>query len=135
MKRRTYLSTMLAAAAVTKAGTAQTPAQAPDKSPIVLYCDLTVDPSKEQEMLNNFHNTFKPAAVKFPGYIDVKLLKLRTVYTGAAPAGINYRFQLTYESEEMRQKWIKSDIHKKVWPTVENTLSTKNYATLLFDSK
>jgi hypothetical protein len=26
-------------------------------------------------------------------------------------------------------------VHQKVWPTVENTLSTKNYSTLLFDSK
>ena len=105
------------------------------KNPIVLYCDLTVDASREQEMLNNFHTIFKPAAQKFPGYIDVKLLKLRRVYTGAAPPGVNYRFQLTYESEEMRQEWIKSAIHQKVWPTVENTLSTKNYSTLLFDSK
>jgi hypothetical protein len=48
---------------------------------------------------------------------------------------VNYRFQLTYESEEQRQKWIKSDVHQKVWPTVENTLSNKNYSTLLFDSK
>jgi hypothetical protein len=65
----------------------------------------------------------------------VKLLKLAKVYTGSAPAGANYRFQLTYESEEARQKWIHSDIHQKVWPTVENTLSSKNYSTLLFDSK
>jgi heme-degrading monooxygenase HmoA len=105
------------------------------KNPIVLYCDLSVDAAREQEMLNNFHNTFKPAAQKFPGYIDVKLLKLRTVYTGSAPAGVNYRFQLTYESEEARQKWIKSDVHQKVWPTVENTLRSKDYSTLLFDSK
>ena len=103
--------------------------------PIVLEVDLSVDPAREKEMLDNFHNKFKPIAEKHPGYIDVKILKLRTVYTGSAPPGVNYRFQLTYESEEARQKWINSDVHKKVWPTVENTLSTKNYTTLLFDSK
>ena len=130
MKRRSYLTAMMAAIAGTKAGRAQGA-----KDPIVLYCDLTVDPSHEQEMLKNFHTIFKPAAEKFPGYVDVKLLKLRTVYSGAAPAGVNYRFQLTYESEEARQKWIHSAIHLKVWPTVENTLSSKNYSTLLFDSK
>ena len=130
--RRSYITAMLAAFAGAKGIFAQTTA-APN--PIVLYCDLSVAPAREQEMLNNFHKIFKPAATKFPGYIDVKLLSLRTVITGSAPAGVNYRFQLTYESEEARQKWIKSDIHKKVWPTVENTLSTKNYATLLFDSK
>jgi heme-degrading monooxygenase HmoA len=131
MKRRSYLKAMLAAIA----GMKGVRAQAQAKNPIVLYCDLTVAPSREQEMLKNFHTIFKPAAEKFPGYIDVKLLKLRTVYTGAAPEGINYRFQLTYESEEARQKWIHSDIHQRVWATVENTLGTKNYSTLLFDSK
>ena len=131
MKRRSYLTSMLGAVA----GMKLVRAQQPVKNPIVLYCDLSVDPSREQEMLNNFHNIFKPAAEKFPGYIDVKLLKLRTVYTGTPPAGVNYRFQLTYESEEHRQKWIKSAVHRKVWPTVENTLSTKNYSTLLFDSE
>ncbi len=131
MKRRSYITAMMAAVAGMKGIRAQPAA----KSPIVLYCDLSVDAAREAEMLKNFHTIFKPAAEKFPGYIDVKLLKLRTVYTGAAPAGVNYRFQLTYESEELRQKWIKSDVHQKVWPTVENTLATKDYSTLLFDSK
>ena len=36
---------------------------------------------------------------------------------------MNYRFQLTYESEEARQKWIHSDVHQKVWPTIEHTLT------------
>jgi hypothetical protein len=48
---------------------------------------------------------------------------------------MNYRFQLTYESEEARQKWINSDIHSKVWPTIENTLTDKkNYTVLLCDA-
>jgi hypothetical protein len=103
--------------------------------PIVLYCDLAVAPAREQEMLHNFHTIFKPAAEKFPGYVDLKMLKLRSALQGAAPPSINYRFQLTYQSEELRQKWIHSDIHQKVWPTVENTLSNKsNYPVLLFDS-
>jgi len=134
MKRRSYLTAMAAALPAAIAGW-KAQAQTAARNPIVLYCDLSVDPAREQEMLKNFHTIFKPAAEKFPGYIDVKLLKLRTVYTGSAPANVNYRFQLTYESEEARQKWIHSDIHQKVWPTVENTLRTKDYSTLLFDSK
>jgi antibiotic biosynthesis monooxygenase (ABM) superfamily enzyme len=121
---------MLAGLAGLKAVSAQ---QA--KKPIVLNCDLAVDPSREQEMLRNYHTIFKPAAEKFPGYIDLKMLKLRSALQGSAPASINYRFQLTYESEELRQKWIHSDIHQKVWPTIENTLSNKsNYPVLLFDA-
>jgi hypothetical protein len=40
---------------------------------------------------------------------------------------------LPTKSEEARQKWVASDIHQKVWPTIENTLTAKNYTVLLFD--
>jgi len=129
MKRRSYLKAMLAAGAGLVPAGAQ-----PAAAPIILHVDLVVDPAKEQEMLRIFHNTFKPAAVKFPGYIDVKICKLRSALQGSAPAGVNYRFQLTYQSEELRQKWVASDIHQKVWPMMENTLQNKNYTVLLFDS-
>ena len=127
MKRRNYLKAMLAAcggAAVVRAAGAR---------PILLHVDLTVDPAKEKEMLYNFETIFRPAAVKFPGYIDVKMLKLRSALMGTAPPGVNYRFALTYQSEELRQKWVASPVHQKVWPTIENTLTTKNYTVLLFD--
>jgi antibiotic biosynthesis monooxygenase (ABM) superfamily enzyme len=129
MKRRSYLKAMLAVGAAGTAAIAQGA-----RHPIVLDVDLSVDPSKEQEMLNHFHNTFKPAAMKFPGYMDVKICNLRSALQGSAPAGVNYRFQLTYQSEEQRQKWVASEIHQKVWPLIENTLTSKNYTVLLFDS-
>ena len=106
------------------------------KGPIVLYCDLAVDPAREQEMLHHFHLDFKPVAEKFDGYIDLKMLKIRKVVQGGPPPpkGVNYRFQLTYESEEKRQIWIASEVHRKNWPLVENTVIDKNYLTLLTDS-
>lgn len=131
MKRRSYLKTLLAAGA----GAASLPAQTKSaKNPIVLYVDMQVDPAKEQEMIRNFNTIFKPEAVKHPGYIDVKILKLRSALMGKAPAGMNYRFQLTYASEELRQKWIASPEHIKVWPTIENTLVSKTYTVLLCDA-
>jgi hypothetical protein len=133
MRRRSYLKAMLAATAVLRGAGAQEPKKQ-EQSPIVLYVDLSVDPAKEQEMLHNFHTVFKPAATKFPGYVDVKMCKLRSALQGAAPSGVNYRFQLTYQSEELRQKWIASETHQKVWPTIENALKSKNYLVLLFDS-
>jgi len=129
MQRRSYLKTMVAA--VAGAGLAGGQAAG---NPVVLHVDLAVDPAKEQEMLRNFRNVFKPEAVKHEGYIDVKMCKLRTALMGTAPAGLNYRFQLTYRSEELRQKWVASPEHQKVWPTIENTLKSKNYTVLLFDS-
>jgi hypothetical protein len=128
MKRRTYLKTMIAGA--TAAGLAG----AAPAHPIQLHVDLDVDPAKEQEMMHNFVNIFRPAAMHHPGYIDVKLLKLRSAVKGTPPAGGKYRFELTYESEELRQKWIASDVHQKVWPTIESTLKNKNYSALLYDT-
>jgi antibiotic biosynthesis monooxygenase (ABM) superfamily enzyme len=100
---------------------------------ILLTVEMSVDPAKEKEMLHNFHTIFKPAAEKHPGYIDVNVLKLRSAIQGSAPAGVNYLFVLRMTSEEERQKWINSPTHKRVWPTVENTLTSKNYTVLLFD--
>jgi hypothetical protein len=101
---------------------------------IILYCDLAIDPAREQEMLDHYHNDFRPAAVKFPGYIDLKMVKIRKVMQGGPPEkGINYRFQLTYESEEARQKWISSSIHKRLWPLIDNTVVNRNYPVLLTD--
>ena len=128
MKRRTYLKTMLAAGASAAGVLAAGPGH-----PIQLHVDLAVDPAREKEMLHNFETIFRPEAAKHPGYIEVKILKLRTVLRGSGPAGVNYRFSLTYQSEELRQKWVASAEHQKVWPTIENTLSSKNYTVLLFD--
>src|SRR5436190_23675439 len=128
MKRRTCLKTILAAGASSSGVLAAGPGH-----PIQLHVDLSVDPAKEKEMLHNFETIFRPAAAKHPGYIDLKMLKLRSTVMGKAPAGLNYRFNLTFKSEELRQKWIASDVHQKVWPTIENTLTTKDYTVLLFD--
>jgi hypothetical protein len=102
---------------------------------IQIHVDLSVDPVRELEMRERFEKTFKPAAAKFEGYRDVKIVKLRKAFVGEAPAGINYRFVLQYQSEELRQKWIASDIHQEVWGMIEATLRTKNYNVLLFDEQ
>jgi hypothetical protein len=128
MNRRTHLKAVLAAA------TSMTPARGADaKRPITLRVDLAFDPAKEKEMLRNFETTFRPAAAKFPGFIDVKMIRLRSALMGTAPSGMNYWFVLTYESEELRQKWVASDTHQRVWPTIERTLRSKDYTVLLFD--
>ncbi len=129
MKRRTCLRAILASAGPAALGSAES------SHPIQLHVDLSVDPAREKEMLHNFETIFRPAAMKFPGYITVKMLKLRAALTGSAPSNVNYRFELTYQREELRQKWVASPIQQKVWPTIENTLTTKNYAVLLFGER
>ena len=138
MNRRTLLKLgALFTASQLRSGFAA-PVNAPQSGrAIVLYCDLAVDPVRETEMLDAFHHRFKPAAEKFDGYIDLKMLKLRKVVQGGPPPpqGVNYRFQLTYESEEKRQVWIHSAVHQSVWPLIENTVTDKGYLTLLMDNQ
>jgi len=100
---------------------------------IQIHVDMSVDPAKEPQMLRDFEIHFKPAAAQFAGYMDVKIIKLRKAFVGRAPEGVNYRFVLRYENEELRQKWIASDIHQEVWGMIEETLGNKNYDVLLFD--
>jgi len=114
---------------------AAAPSASTGQKGIILYCDLAIDPAREQEMLDHYHNDFKPAAEKFPGYMDLKMVKIHKVMQGspAPEKGVNYRFQLAYKSEEARQKWISSPIHKRLWPLIENTVVNRNYLVLLTD--
>ena len=130
MQRRTYLKSIIAAGAAAPFAVA-----AADTAgrKIQLHVDLAVDPAKEKEMLQNFHNVFRPAAAKQPGYVDVQMIKLHSTVAGNAPQDMNYRFVLTFQNEELRQKWIATDTHQKVWPTIEKTLKNTKYNVLLFD--
>jgi hypothetical protein len=131
MKRRSCLKAMLAVA-----GGAVLPAvalAANDDRPIQLHADLSVDPAKEKEMLEFLEQKFRPAAAQQPGYIDLKMLKLKSALRGAPPPGANYQFVLTFASEALRQKWIATEIHKQLWPILEDSLTDKNYSRLLYE--
>src|SRR5579859_5751457 len=126
MERRTCLAMMVAGAVTAASGAA-----APERRPIQLHCDLTVDPKREQEMLDNFEKMFRAVAKKQPGFIDLKMLKIHDAVRGSAPA--KYQFVLTMESEQLRQKWINTPEHQKAWPTIENTLTDKNFSILVYE--
>ena len=100
---------------------------------VQLHCDLTVDPLKAPEAEHYFETVYRPAAAEFEGYVDLRLLKLQSVLAGHAPAGMNYRFSITYESEELRMVWVHSDVHQVVWPKFQTYLTSDNFDFLLFD--
>ena len=130
MHRRSYLGMTALGAAALAVKTA--PAQAAAGEPIILYCDLAVDPAREAEFLTAYHQHFKPVARKHEGYVDLTIAKLDKTMQGPPPAkGVNYRFQLTWQSEALRQKWVASDDHVNNWPLLEKTLADKNYTVLL----
>ena len=134
MKRRSCLQAMLGAVA----GAVLPPIALADfpsgnDRPIQLHADMAVDPAKEQEMLEFLEQKFRPAAAQQPGYIDLKMLKLKSALRGAAPPGANYQFVLTFASEALRQKWVATETHKQLWPIIESSLTDKNYSRLLYE--
>jgi hypothetical protein len=114
------------------AGLAMTPPARAAALPIVLYVDLSVDPSREKEFLAAYHEHFKPVAKNHEGYIDLTVAKIEKVLQGTGPAKtVNFRFQLTWASEMLRQKWVASADHVANWPLLEKTLTDKNYTVIL----
>lgn len=101
---------------------------------IELHVDLNVDPAQAQLMLRTFETEFRQAAAQQPGFIDVKMLKLRSNLMGQTPAHVNYRFVLSFRTEEERLKWVATDLHQRSWPDIESTLASTDYTVTLFDS-
>ena len=58
--------------------------------PIQLHADLAIDPGREAEAVRYFETVYRPAASRFEGYIDLRLLKLQG---GAGGLG-SHRHQL-----------------------------------------
>ena len=101
--------------------------------PIQLHADLAVDAAREAEAIRYFETVYRPTASRFEGYVDLRLLKLQAALAGSAPAGINYRFSITFTSETLRQTWVASHPHQQVWGTLETFLTKREYDFLLFE--
>jgi hypothetical protein len=139
MLRRNALKSVFALAAAS-IGVARTASAAQPTAPqagtghVRVYVEMDVAANREKEMLDAFHKEFVPEAVKHQGYVRVKMLKRRTIIQGTAPATHNYRFELEYENEELRQKWAASPGHQRVWPLIERTITTRTgYPVTLYD--
>src|SRR5262245_52456271 len=99
MNRRKSLQVMAAL------GAASVSMESAVAEPIQLHVDLEVDPAKEAELLKNYKQTFRPTISKQPGFVEVKLLKLRSVPKGDAPK-TRYRLIISFQTEEHRVKWV-----------------------------
>ena len=125
MRRRTCLATLATAGAALAA---------PAPHPIQLHVDLEVDPAKEKELVLNFRRVFRPAISKQPGFVSVRLLKLRQAVVGAAPANAPYRLVISFQTEEQRQTWVASEDHQRAWPAIEGTLKGAKLTVLLYNT-
>lgn len=127
MNRRKYIKTIAAAGA-----SSAVPSQAAAHS-IQLHVDLDVEPTKEKDLVGNFHKIFHPVIAKQPGFVEVKLLKLRSTMAGPAPVNAPYRLLIGFQTEEQRKAWIATADHQKVWPSIEKNLRGAKIAVFLYD--
>ena len=128
MNRRTNLKLLMAGASASVTASAEGAA-----TPIQLHVEMNVQPGREQELMDNYKKIFRPAIRKQPGFVDVKLLKLRSTPMGKAPDAA-FRLLISFEKEEQRVTWTKTDLHQKVWPTLEKTLKPNMLGVVLYDS-
>jgi len=126
MNRRNYLKTMAAAGAAL-------PAAAQGAPPIQLHVDLDVEAGKEKDLVANFQKIFKPTISRQPGFVEVKLMKLRKAMKGAGPANTAYRLLISFQTEEQRTTWVATADHQKVWPSIEKNLKGEKFSAVLFD--
>jgi heme-degrading monooxygenase HmoA len=128
MNRRKSIHTLAAASAA-----AMFPLEAAPVNAIQLHVDLEVDPAKEKTLVATFKSTFEPTIRKQKGFVDVKLLKFRQDMTGKPPGRFNYRLLISFQTEELRQQWVASADHQRVWPEMEKNLTGQKYVPLLYD--
>jgi hypothetical protein len=105
----------------------------PMSRPIQLHADLAIDAAREAEAVRYFETVYRPTASRFEGYLDLRLLKLQAALVGSAPAGINYRFSITFTTEALRQQWVASEPHQEVWAMLETFLTKREHDFLLFE--
>jgi heme-degrading monooxygenase HmoA len=99
---------------------------------IQLHVELDVVPGREAEMQKNFHSIFHEAIRRQPGFVEVKLLRLRKPLEGPSPAP--YRLEISFQSEEDRLKWVASAAHQQAWPSIGKTLRKEPGIVVLYDN-
>ncbi len=100
--------------------------------PIQLHVELEVAAGKETELVQNFKKIFRPTISKQDGFVEVKLLRLRTTPKGDAPKS-NWRLLISFKTEEQRVKWVATADHQRVWPSIEGLLTGQKFGAVLYD--
>ncbi len=77
----------------------------------VLIVELEVGPGAEDDLERVFINNFRPAISAQPGFEAVTLLR--------PPGGQRWLLEVRFVDEAMRLAWVATDIHRKVWPEIE----------------
>lgn len=77
--------------------------------PLVLHVKITTQSGQGTELKKAFHDAFYPAVSSQAGFKFSNLLKEQ--------GGDNsYVLTIGFESEDLRLRWVATDLHQEVWP-------------------
>lgn len=80
--------------------------------PMELHIWLTAKPGQEAVFENTFRTVFYPAVSSQEGFRSALLMR--------KPNTSEYTVRLSFDTEDQRVKWVKSDAHQKAWPALSS---------------
>lgn len=87
---------------------------------MVLQMDFIVSEENREAFERMYYSIYVPAMIVQDGYISSKLLRRYSKDLAreieAEPTEYNYQIQISFDTEENRQRWVKSDQHQIAWP-------------------
>src|SRR5437867_11937638 len=87
--------------------------------PIELHIYLTAKPGQEQALEKLYREEFYPAVSKQPGFISSELMR--------KPSSNDYVLRHTFQSEDLRLKWVATPEHQKAWPRLSGMSSKTSW--------
>ena len=115
MTRRAWIASLYAIPAVLRAER-----EFDIDGPVELYIWLTAKPGAEAALEKTFRETFYPAVSSRPGFRGAQLVR--------KPKTADYTVRLSFDTEDQRVAWAKSEIHDRAWPALAAHCAKVDYA-------
>lgn len=84
--------------------------------PMVLHVNITTQSGQGPELEKTFHEAFYPAVSSQAGFKYSDLLKQEG-------SDNSYVLTIAFESEDLRLRWVATDLHQEVWPQMAAHMS------------
>ena len=88
--------------------------------PVELHIYLAAKAGGEKELERVYKEVFYPAVSRQQGFRHSQLMR--------KPNTAEYTARLSFNTEELRMKWVASDDHQKAWPALSGTAAKFSYA-------
>lgn len=110
LRRSFLLVVLLAAGAAVMAGQAR---RFEGPGPVELHVHATAAEGSASALEETFLKVFYPAVSRQPGFKHSNLLRIP-----GKPA--EYVLTIAFESEDLRLRWVATDLHQEVWPQMQS---------------